>query len=350
MAPHQYVFRQLTCLAVALTVAGGASRSLIQAQVRDLDHHTPPRTATVIPAWPAAPARPLVRFVRSLDPAASRGRPSFIARAWRALVGGADEPGMQQPYGIAVDAAGRVLVADTTARTIHVLDTQKRGYSAIAVDGDSLIGVARIGSRLFVTDSASGRLICIDERGRTRWTLGPRDGLQRPTGLAAATDRIMVADTLGHRIVTVSVEGTIISSFGQRGRDDGEFNFPTNVARRPDGRLLVTDSMNFRVQEFDADGRFIQAFGRLGDRPGEFDKPKGLATDRDGHVYVVDGMTDVVQMFDEHGVFVLAFGGSGAGAGQLWLPTGIAIVNSLIYVSDAANRRIQVFEYLGGRS
>ena len=93
----------------------------------------------------------------------------------------------------------------------------------------------------------------------------------------------------------------------------------------------------------------LTTFGRLGDAPGDFDKPKGIALDSDGHVYVVEGFGDVVQIFDEQGRLLLAFGGSGAGPGQLWLPSGITIANDLVYVADAANRRVQVFEYLKER-
>ena len=70
--------------------------------------------------------------------------------------------------------------------------------------------------------------------------------------------------------------------------------------------------------------------------------------DRAGRIYVVEGLNDVVQMFDDTGRLLLEFGGTGTSDGQLYLPTGIAIVNDLVYVADSANRRVQVFEYVGG--
>ena len=43
----------------------------------------------------------------------------------------------------------------------------------------------------------------------------------------------------------------------------------------------------------------------------------------------------------------MAFGGHGTGYGDFWLPTGLYIDNQdLIYVSDASNRRVQIFRYL----
>ena len=304
-------------------------------------------TAAAIQVWPPPPAQARIQFVRSLDPAVVRGKPSFLSRAWRAFVGGGNEPRMLQPYGIAVSPDRKVYVADTFGRAIHVYDLAKPGYSSVRVDGQSLIGVAYSDGLLFVTDSATGRLLCLDTKGHTRWTLGRKEGFQRPTGLVVAGDRLYVVDSLRHRVVAVSLAGAVIDTFGEPGSGPGQLNFPTNIARSRDGRLFVTDTMNFRVQVFSEDGRYLRAFGRLGDGSGDFDKPKGIAVDSAGHVYVVEGMNDVVQVFDGSGAFLLAFGGSGSGDGQLWLPSGITIVNDTVYVADSANRRVQVFKYLG---
>jgi DNA-binding beta-propeller fold protein YncE len=310
----------------------------------------PPRRSAPIPeaalTWPPPPAPARIRFVRALDPNSARGKPSLLARIARAVVGTRDERQMQQPYGIAVGPDGKVYVADTFARTIHVFDVAKSHYSVIHVDGESLIGVAVAGGYVFVTDSASGRVLCLDAKGRVRWTLGRESGFMRPTGITAAADRLYVADTIMNCIVAVSLTGQRMASFGERGGRPGQFNFPTNIARTADGRLLVTDAMNFRVQAFDADGRYLYTFGHLGDGAGDFAKPKGIALDSAGHIYVVEGFHDTVQIFDEDGRLLLAFGESGSGTGQFWLPSGIAIVNDVVYVADSANRRLQVFEYL----
>jgi DNA-binding beta-propeller fold protein YncE len=262
------------------------------------------------------------------------------------LFGGREDPRMLQPYGIAVGPDGRVYVADTVGRAIHVYNLDTPGYSTIEVDGDSLIGVALVGGRIFVTDSASGRLICLDARGRTVWTRGPRDGFMRPTGIVAAQDRLYVVDTLQHRVIIVGLAGNIVGGFGSHGVADGQFNLPTNIARGADGRLYVADTMNFRVQVFDRDGQFLRTFGQLGDGSGDLNRAKGVGVDSEGHIYVVDGLHDVVQVFDNEGHLLLGFGESGSGDGQFWLPTGLTIANDVVYVADSANHRIEVFRYL----
>ena len=333
----------LAGLALALVVAA-MSRSPVTARApepRDQQLEAPR-----VLAWPAPPEPTRVRFVQSLTPAVVQGKPSALARFWRAIVGGHDVSRMAQPYGIAVGPDHRIYVADTTGQAIHVFDLEKPGHSMIHVEGQSLIGMAVAGGRLFVTDSTSGRLLCLDERGRTQWTLGPKNGLLRPTGLAAAADHLYVVDTLAHKVVVVDFDGRIIASFGARGSAPGQFNFPTNIARGADGRLYVTDTMNFRVQIFDAQGRFLKTFGQLGDGSGDFDKPKGIGVDSDGHIYVVEGFHDVIQIFDDAGQLLLVVGGSGSADGQFWLPTGIAIVDDTLYVADSANQRLEVFQYL----
>ena len=307
---------------------------------------TPARAQTSAPRWPPAPEPARIRFVRSIDPAAVRGKPSVFSRIVRVLIGDREEPRMRQPYGVAVAADGIVYVADTYGKAIHVYDLKKPSYRSIPVDGGSLIGVAIAGNRLFVTDSESGRLLALDLKGRVQWTVGPKQGLLRPTGLVVAGDRLYVVDTLGHRVVVVTLAGAIAGSFGSRGSEAGQFNFPTNIASGADGRLYVTDAMNFRVQIFNRDGGVVRAFGQLGDGSGDFDKPKGIAVDSAGRVYVVEGLNDVVQVFDDEGQLLLVFGGSGVRDGELYLPSGIAIVNNMVYVADSANRRVAMFEQL----
>lgn len=337
--------------ALSLVVAFGAAIGADSSAGQKAPQTAAPQVTQPAPAWPAAPARTRIRFLRTLTPTAVQRRRSVLSRVLTAIVGGGgDEASMSQPYGVAVGPDHRIYVADTTGGRVHVYDIEQQRYTTISVRGaDSLVGIAFAAGRMFVSDSASGRLLCLDLKGHTLWTLGQKDGFERPTGIASAGDRVFVVDTLKHRVVSVDVTGRIVSSFGSRGDAPGQFNFPTNITRTPDGVLYVTDSMNFRVQAFDRQQNVIGTFGHLGDGSGDFTKPKGIALDSDGHVYVVEGLNDVVQIFDQAGRLLLEFGGSGVSDGQFWLPTGIAIVDDTVYVVDAANHRVQMFKYLKDR-
>ncbi len=338
----------VTLFATGLLVSGAWTRGGGRAVARQARPASQPRQTTL--AWPEAPAPARIEFVRVLTPATSGGKPSRLARFFNAVTGGDSYvPEVDQPYGIAVDGAGRVLAADTFGRKIHVFDTLRSRYSRIDVDAESLIGVATGGERLYVTDSATARVIALTAKGQRIWSVGREAGLQRPTGIAIHGDRLYVVDTAVAQLLVFDLQGKLQGRIGSRGGRPGELNFPTNVAVAPDGRVFVTDSMNFRVQWFGSDGRFLGMLGQLGDGSGDFGRPKGIALDSDGHIYVVEGLHDTVQVFDEQGHFLLAFGESGSGDGQFWLPTGIAILDDVIYVADAANKRVQVFKYLKER-
>ncbi len=307
----------------------------------------PAAVAAQGPEWPAAPAPARIRFVRSLDPAAMRGKPSLLSRMLKVIVGAGPSPTMTQPYGVAVGPDGRLYAADSAAGLVHVFGLDKPDYQSIRVESESLIGIAFLGPRMIVTDSVGDRVLCLDQRGKVLWTLGKKDGFLRPTGVVASYDRVFVVDTLGNRVVVVSDTGRVRSSFGTRGVEPGRMNYPTHIAIDAVGRLYVTDSMNFRVQVFTAEGHPLATFGKLGDGMGDFDKPKGIAVDAAGYIYVVEGLNDVVQVFDGDGQLLLVFGESGGGPGQLWLPAGIALAGNAVFVSDTANHRVQMYERIG---
>ncbi len=222
-------------------------------------------------------------------------------------------------------------------------------FNLIGKAGDELlsspVGVALGNDRLFVADSALGKIFILDERGQLIKAI---DELERPTGIAydATTDRLFAADTLGHRISVFDSTGKLLFDFGSRGTGEGEFNFPSHIFLAG-GQLLVNDNMNFRIQSFDIEGRFISLFGIHGDGSGYLSQPKGIAADSYGHIYVAGATIDRIQIFSPTGEFLLAFGSKGSRPGQFLMPAGVAVYNDLIYVADSYNSRIQVFQYVG---
>ena len=52
-------------------------------------------------------------------------------------------------------------------------------------------------------------------------------------------------------------------------------------------------------------------------------------------------------MLNSEGEFLYSFGSYGKGKGQLYAPAGVCIVDQLVYVSEACNNRISVFDKAG---
>ncbi len=299
--------------------------------------------------WPEPPAKPRIKYLHGFrEPAhLGIGRP-FFEQFW-AVFAGEKNREMTRPYAIAVDGE-RLAIADPGLPAVHLFDTEGKDYERIVQAGQSVlrspVGVAFGGDRLYVADSVLGQVFVFDAGGDFVEAIG---GLERPTGLAYDQDRgrLYVAETLAHRISVFDEAGARLFAFGGRGTAGGEFNYPTHLFLRP-GRLYVNDTMNFRLQTFDLEGNQVSSFGRHGDGSGDFAQPKGVGVDSQGHVYVADSVFDRVQIFDTEGRFLLAFGGPGNEVGRFWLPAGLFIAEDRIYVADSYNRRVQVFQFLGG--
>jgi len=312
----------------------------------------PADRTTVPPSWPPPPAEPAVVYVRDISSPADIGsKPSFFIRVadWITGVDRA-KAALVNPFGMALDDAGNLLVTDTGANTVCFLDLNRKKWTCWEMAGKihfkSPVAVARHGSTIFVADSALGKVLALDEKGKLQFEI--TNSLVRPSGLAILGDRLLVVDSQLHQVLIFDLSGKLISQFGRRGTGQGEFNFPTHISVDAGGLIYVTDSLNNRIQVFDGNGQFRRAFGSAGDGPGHFSRPKGVAVDRDGHIYVVDAVFDNVQIFDAQGRLLLNWGDAGPDPGEFWLPNAIVIsLNNEIYVSDSYNHRIQVFRYTG---
>jgi DNA-binding beta-propeller fold protein YncE len=305
--------------------------------------------------WPAAPDAARIAFVKSFsrpdDLGISRG---FFQRVADALFGN-DESRLVRP--MAVVAAGDIVyVADPGAKGVHRFDQKAGRYDLIyAAGGTALVSPVGLAlgaaGEVYVSDSALAAVFVIRAGAKEATQLSLGTALGQPTGIAfdAATGRLFVVDTGAHRVNVFRRDGSLESSFGQRGTAEGEFNYPTLIWRTPQGRLYVTDSLNFRIQSFDGSGRFLAKFGGLGDGTGDLPRQKGVATDRYGHIYVVDSLFHAIQIFDSNGRFLLSVGGLGQERGEFRLPTGLFIgPDDKIYVADSFNQRVQVLRYIGG--
>jgi DNA-binding beta-propeller fold protein YncE len=72
------------------------------------------------------------------------------------------------------------------------------------------------------------------------------------------------------------------------------------------GNIYVADGAgegigNARVAKFDKDGHFIKSWGQRGSEPGQFNALRGIALDAQGNVYVADAGNKRIQVFDGEG-------------------------------------------------
>jgi len=82
------------------------------------------------------------------------------------------------------------------------------------------------------------------------------------------------------------------------------------------GNIYVADGVavgggNARVAKFDKDGHFIKSWGARGSEPGQFNSLHGIALDAQGNVYVADAGNKRIQVFDGDGTFKTAIANVG---------------------------------------
>lgn len=313
--------------------------------------------------FPEAPETPRYRYIGQL-----LGQDNFIADnaqsqdfgtklfAW--VVGLFDENQekitLKRPQTGAVDSLGRVLVTDISNHAVFVFD-QTNGQllvwnrARVNTNFVTPIGIA-IGAagQVLVADAELGEVFRLDADGNPIGSFG-KNILNRPTGLArdAKRGRVYVADTHAHDVKVFGDDGMLLETIGQRGEGASDLNFPTHLAFAND-KLYVTDGMNARVQIFDTQGHNIGSLGKRGLYFGNLTRPKGVTVDGTGNVYVVESFYDNLLVYNKDGDFLMPIGGTGKEVGQFYLPAGLwSDSGDRIYVADMFNGRVVIFQYLG---
>jgi iron(III) transport system ATP-binding protein len=199
-----------------------------------------------------------------------------------------------------------------------------------------------------VLDNA-GRVLVFDETGklqRTWWM--PEYSVGKPEGICVLKDgRIAVADTHYHRVVFFDHDGHVTGMFGQQGSKPGDFVYPVALTQDDQENLYICEyGQNDRVQKFRPDGTFVLQFGSFGTEDGQFQRPSGIAW-FDGRVYVVDAFNNRVQVFDEDGKLVAILGTSDR-ISELHYPYDISVTNQgELFVVEYGAGRVSKFDRSG---
>jgi DNA-binding beta-propeller fold protein YncE len=173
-----------------------------------------------------------------------------------------------------------------------------------------------------------------------------------PAGIAVDTQgTVFVADTGNNRIQLFDSSGNFTANWGSEGTGEGEFSGPFDLAVDSRGHLFVVDTYNHRIQKFDRDGTFITVWGSEGNGEGEFSGPCGIWVDSLGYVFVADTRNDRIQKFDNSGTFITEWASFGEAPGDLFGPSAITVdASGNVYVADSKNYRVQKFRPVFGVS
>jgi uncharacterized protein (TIGR03663 family) len=225
-----------------------------------------------------------------------------------------------EPWGVAVDEAGQIYVADTWNGRIQVF----------APDGAFL-------RKWGYFDTTQGEL------GDPLKLFGPR-------GLAVdGSGNLLVADTGNKRILLFSPTGELIQQLGGGGVTLGRFEEPTSVAvDGRDGSVYVADAWNRRIQKLDAALQPLAEWPVPSWGSEHLHHKPYLAVTAGGDVYATDPENYRVLVYNSAGGLKAAFGSFGVEMNRLALPNGIAWdgLTNQVLIADADNQRVQTVSAL----
>ena len=243
------------------------------------------------------------------------------------------------PYGVAVDSAGNVYVADSGNHTIR-----KVTPGGVVT---TLAGMARSAGSADGTGNAA-RFYC-------------------PYGVAVdSAGNVYVGDYNNHTIRKVTSGGvvtTLAGLAGSSGSADGtgsaaRFHGPWGVAVDSAGNVYVTDTYNLTIRKVTSSGVVTTLAGLAGSRgsadgtgsAARFNGAYGVAVDSAGTVYVADTGNQTIRKVTPGGVVttlagLAGSGGSADGTGSVarfTTPQGVAVDSAgNVYVADSGNHTIR---------
>ena len=245
---------------------------------------------------------------------------------------------MNQPYGVAVDAADNLYVADSYNNRIR------------KVSSGVITTVAGNGSQGFSGDGSSATAA----------------ELSKPFGVAVdSAGEVYIADTFNYRVRSVS-NGVITTvagngTFGFSGdggtSTNAQLSYPYGVATGSTGDAYIADNENNRIRKVSQGvittvaGNGLQNFGsnNVSATSTPLDLPSGVAVDSAGNFYIADYGSDSIREVSNGIITTVAGGGfSGLGdngpatAAQLSSPSGVAVDrDGNLYIADTFNNRVR---------
>ena len=163
---------------------------------------------------------------------------------------------------------------------------------------------------IWIVDAGSNQIVKFDAEGRYQMVLG-----RKPENIPVR----QMSGGMPARQLDMPAEGAAPAAGGrgEGGRGGGRggnavpgagingdnFNRPSDVTWDRAGNIYVADGFgaNNRVAKFDKNGDFLKTWGKTGSGPGEFKGIRGIASDAAGNIYVADAGNNRIQVFDGEG-------------------------------------------------
>ncbi len=308
------------------------------------------------------------------------------------------------PFGVAVDAAGNLFLADSSNNRIRRVDAATGTISTVA--GNGLIGYSGDGGaalsaalsnpssltldaagNLYFSDSGNNVVRRIDAFTATISTVAgsatlhgysgdnlpaTQAALNGPNGLALdAAGNLYIADSANNVVRLVTAATGIISTIAGNGApgfsgDSGpalsaSLNNPWSIAFGPSGELYIADQNNQRIRKVSASG-IISTFAGIGStgftgdlgpaNQAQLNVPSSVVVDVAGNVYIADSGNNRVRKVGAQTGTIITIAGNGgqsfggdygpATQGGLYGPYGLSLDDQgSLFIADVFHNRIR---------
>jgi sugar lactone lactonase YvrE len=236
--------------------------------------------------------------------------------------------------GVATNSRGHVFVYTRTGHAVATLGDERTFYHGgsrlfqfdqagkfVKEIGQGVYGInfaqqVRVDPQdnIWIVDAGSNQVIKFDPDGRFQLVLGRKGeniGVRPGPGMPASLADVQAAQAATGR--GAGPEAGRGGGGGGRGgggnpgagiNGDG-FNRPSDVTWDRAGNIYVADGYgtNNRIAKFSKDGNFVKTWGHTGAGQGEFNGIRGIAIDGAGNLYVADAGNRRIQVFDGEGTF-----------------------------------------------
>lgn len=307
--------------------------------------------------------------------------------------GTGDSASFNNPFGVAIDAAKNLYVADTVGNTIRKITpgrvvTTLAGTAGTFGSADGTGNAARFNFPVGVAVDAAGNVYVTDSKNFIIRKVSPAGAVTTlagsvsqigftdgqgsaarfflPYGIAVdSAGNVYVAEGGNHLIRKITADGVVSTLAGspqQAGFVNGtgsgaRFDTPWGLALDGSGNLYVADSGNNAIRRVTPSGVVTTVAGLAGpagslDGPvsvARFSQPRGVALDTNGNIFVADYGNTLLRHIATNGIVTTLAGtqstvgavDSVGAAARFYDPTGIAADGSTVYIADTSNNSIR---------
>jgi DNA-binding beta-propeller fold protein YncE len=214
---------------------------------------------------------------------------------------------------------------------------------------------------VYTTDTFNNRIEKFDLNGNFLATWGYRfdtllapQSVDYPRGVAVDPNNgnVWISNTRAGNVKGYDSNGNQIAAFGSQGSLNYQYKYNNGIAVGSNGLVYVGDMGNLRLKVTTQTGSVVEILP-CGTVPIPFPPTLtwgciAVAIDSAGNSYWASANQGEILKYDPNWNLVGTIGGgTGAGPGQLNVPSGIAIYGNLMYVTEANNNRISVFDMSG---